>query len=141
MAPSRPSRTDKKTRDSSAQASFSPVLLNVLGYREEAEWVALALEMDTRGYGDTFTAAVKELYDLVLTQLSFARFKGQPELIWTPAEPIWFERFDEVRKERLNAWLFNREPEFLSYEIASLPIPSDQALIEIMKSKFVPDED
>lgn len=141
MTPSRPEKTDKKTRDSSAEAGFSPVLLNVLGYQEEGEWVAVALEMDVRGYGDTFVAALEEVYDLVLTQLSFARFKKQPELIWNPAEPTWFEHFDEVRKERLNAWLFDRELEPMPYEIASLPIPSDQAFGEIAKPQFVPDED
>jgi len=30
------------------------VTLNILGYREESEWVALALEMDLRGCGKTF---------------------------------------------------------------------------------------
>ena len=64
------------------------ILLNVLGYREEeaeAGWVALALEMDLRGYGTTFEAALEELKELVSMQISFSRFKGQPELIWKPA--------------------------------------------------------
>lgn len=141
MAPSRPNKTDNETRDSSAAPSFSPVLLNVLGYQEEGEWVAVALELDIRGYGDTFALALEEVYNVVLTQLSFARFKGQPELIWHPAESIWFEHFDKARQERLNAWLFDRQLEPMLYEIATLPIPSDHALAQIMKSKFVPDED
>ncbi|HEV2851194.1 MAG TPA: hypothetical protein VHC97_00165 [Thermoanaerobaculia bacterium] len=139
MAPSGPDKTSKRTRDSSAEASFSPVLLNVLGYQEESEWVALALEMDIRGYGDTFAAALKEVYDLVLTQLSFAQFKGQPELIWNPAEPIWFERFNEAKQEHLTAWLQDRKPD-PAYNLASLPLPSTLVLKQL-GSKFVPDED
>jgi hypothetical protein len=69
------------------------VNLNVLGYQEEGEWVALALEMDLRGYGETFEDALADLKDLVFMQVSFSRFKGQPELPWKAAEPIWFDRF------------------------------------------------
>jgi hypothetical protein len=67
------------------------ITLNVLGYQEVGEWVALALEMDLRGYGETFEDAFKDLEELVGMQIGFSRFKGQPELIWKAAEPIWFE--------------------------------------------------
>jgi hypothetical protein len=30
-------------------------------------------------------------------QIGFSRFKGQPELIWKAADPVWFERFAETR--------------------------------------------
>jgi hypothetical protein len=78
-----------------------PITLNVLGYQEEGEWVALALEMDLRGYGETFDEAFADLGDLVRMQIAFSRFKGQPELIWKAADPIWFEKrssflFDSV---------------------------------------------
>ena len=45
------------------EASHEPceLSINVLGYREEGQWVALALEMDLRGYGETFEAALREL--------------------------------------------------------------------------------
>jgi hypothetical protein len=65
----------------------------VLGYREDGDWVALALEMDLRGYGRTFGEALQELKDLVATQIQFAQFKGQFELMWKPAEAVWFQRF------------------------------------------------
>ena len=67
---------------------FFGASLNVLGYREQDEWVALAMEMDLRGYGSTFSEALEELADLVQTQIEFAQFKDQPELIWKPAEPV-----------------------------------------------------
>jgi hypothetical protein len=69
--------------------------LNVLGYRDGDEWVALALEMDLRGYGDSFEEALEDLRELVNMQISFSRFKGQAELIWKAADTIWFERFAE----------------------------------------------
>jgi hypothetical protein len=69
-----------------------PITLNVLVYQEEGEWVALALEMDLRGYGNTSEEALRDLEDLVGMQISFSRLTGQPELVWKAAEPIWFER-------------------------------------------------
>lgn len=74
------------------------ITLNVLGYHSDGQWVALALEMDLRGYGETFDEACEDLTDLVGMQISFSRFKGQPELIWKAAEPIWFERFAAKRQ-------------------------------------------
>ena len=113
-----------------------PMTLNVLGYREEDEWVALALEMDLRGYGETFEDAFKELEELVGMQIGFSRFKGQPELIWKAAEPIWFERFAEVRREYLEALVRDSEVTEPEYSIAGLPIPSAQVL-EGFRSSFV----
>lgn len=113
-----------------------PITLNVLGYQEEGEWVALALEMDLRGYGETFDEAFADLGDLVRMQIAFSRFKGQPELIWKAADPIWFERFAEVRREYLEALV--RESEMIEpeYSIAGLPIPPAH-VIESLKGSFV----
>ncbi len=101
----------------------SPVVLNVLGYREDGEWGALALEMDLRGFGATFGEALEELKDLVATQIRFAQFKDRPELVWKPAEAVWFERFADVRREHLNALVQHREPSDPSYDVAGLVIP------------------
>jgi hypothetical protein len=99
------------------------VVLNVLGYHEHDEWVALALEMDLRGYGRTFGEALEELTELVATQIRFAQFKEQPDLVWKFAEPVWFERFADVRREYLNALVQDRQPSDSSYDVASLLIP------------------
>lgn len=107
----------------SSEITLSRVALNVLGYQEEGEWVALALEMDLRGYGQTFVEALEELRDLVSTQIRFAQFKGQPDLVWRTAEPVWFERFADVRRERLHALVQERTPSDPSYDVASLVIP------------------
>jgi len=79
----------------------SEIRLNVLGYHEEGKWVALALEMDIRGRGPTFKAALDDLLELVEMQISFAKFKDQPELLWEPAEDIYWQRFQEARKRRI----------------------------------------
>lgn len=94
------SRTERKAEKGPSSSSFDvtpgAVVLNVLGYREQEDWVAMALEMDLRGYGQTFREALEELRELVATQIRFAHFKGQAELIWKSAEPVWFERFADV---------------------------------------------
>lgn len=100
--------------------------INVLGYQEEGEWVALALEMDLRGYGSSFEEAVGDLRDLVVMQIDFAHFKGQPELIWKPAEPHYWSLFSDLKRERLEALARGplpaspREPEL---QAGSLPVP------------------
>ena len=131
-----PSRTASKTekRPSELDVNPSTVVLNVLGYTEDDEWVALALEMDLRGYGPTFGEALEELTDAVATQIHFAHFKGQAELIWKPAEPVWFERFADVRRERLNALVQDRQPLDPSFDVASLVIPS---AVAAPKAEFV----
>jgi len=62
--------------------------LNVLGYKDGDEVVALALEMDLRGYGATFDEALDDLKDLVRMQLGFALFKhGSLDMAYFPAAP------------------------------------------------------
>lgn len=133
-----PSRTARKKAPSSASFDITPstAVLNVLGYREDEDWVALALEMDLRGYGQTFGEALKELTDVVAAQIRFAHFKGQIDLIWKSAEPIWFERFADVRRERLNALVQDRQPSDSSYDVAGLMIPSAPA-VGTLKPEFV----
>jgi hypothetical protein len=113
------------------------VTLNILGYREENEWIALALEMDLRGYGKTFDEALEELKDIVEMQIGFAIFKRQPEMILRPADPIWFDRFAEMRKSCLTEMLtVSHHSAHNDYEVAGLPIPSAHA-IEALQDKFM----
>jgi hypothetical protein len=123
----------------SGGSAMDAISLNVLGYREDGEWVALALEMDLRGYGETFLEALEDLKDLVAMQIGFSRFKGQPELLWKPADPIWYERFAEVRREYLDALVLNAEFSHQDYDLAGLPIPPAH-IIESFKGEFVASE-
>ncbi len=111
------------------------LFLNVLGYRvdEGEEWTALALEMDLRGHGETFDEALGDLFDLVEMQVSFAFFKGQPEMIWKPADPVWLERFAEVRQARLRDIYGGSEtrPEKGSYRVRGMPIPPPHVIADL----------
>lgn len=117
------------------QQHLCGVTLNVLGYQESKEWAALALEMDLRGYGKTFDEALKELKDLVEIQISFALFKGKPEMIFRPADPVWFERFADFRRSCLTEMFTSSHHSHGNYEVAGLPIPSAH-VIEALQSKF-----
>ena len=66
------------------------ITLRVLEYEEDGEHVALALEMDLRGYGGTKEEARTELADLILAQFSFAQMKNDPTLLWHDAEPHYW---------------------------------------------------
>lgn len=74
------------------------ISLKCLGFVEDGEWVAIALEMDLRGYGDSFESALDDLRESVHMQLSFARFKGDPSLILKPAADQYFEMYERNRK-------------------------------------------
>lgn len=99
------------------------ISLNILGYQEEGEWVALALEMDLRGYGDSFREAIADLRDLVIMQIGFALFKGQPDMILKPADPTWFQIYAERRRDWLSSVSVGGSSAREDYQIAGLPIP------------------
>lgn len=126
----------RRTVSNPLPAETPEIVVNVLGYREDDMWVALGLEIDIRGYGETFEKALEELRDLTSMQISFAQFKGQPEMIWRPADPVWFERFAEIRTQRLRN--LTKEPgDRADYQIRGLPIPPPH-IIAAMKSRFQP---
>lgn len=118
---------EPRIRSQHVAPRFFEASLNVLGYREEGDWVALAMEMDLRGYGSTFAEALDDLADLVQTQIDFAHFKGQPELIWKPAEPVWWARFAEVQRTALEAVAGPPAHGSRDYEWRGMPIPLDRA--------------
>ena len=109
--------------------------INVLGYKEDDDWVALALEMDIRGYGETFADALGELSELIDMQVTFALQKKQSEMIYSPADPIWFERFAEVRRERLAA-LATPSSESASYQVAGLTLPDPHVIAALIDPGF-----
>jgi len=115
------------------ERSQEGITLSILGYREDEEWVALALEMDLRGYGPTFEEALGELRDLVAAQISFALFKGQPDMIWKPAEGVWFGLFEQVRRQYLEAAVQARTFADNAYRAAGLPIPPPHVIARLQK--------
>jgi hypothetical protein len=119
----RGTRSPAKEGPSTDEDVIFEVTLSVLGYREAGEWVALALELDLRGFGATFHEAVEDLRDLVRMQVSFAHFKGQPEMVWKPAEGVWWGLFQQVRRDFLEASVRERQPSEDDYSIAEIRIP------------------
>ena len=109
----------------------SELTLSVLGYREEGEWVAVALEMDLRGYGSTFAHAATELAELVTTQIDFARFKGQPELIWKPAEPVYWTLFENTRRNHFYELVSSSTPRNPNYAVGGLALPPPHVIARL----------
>ena len=110
-------------------SNIHDVNVSVLGFREDGEWCALALEMDLRGYGETFEAAMEDLGASIAMQISFAVSKDQPSMIFHPAEPIYFSLFAQIRNDRLHSLAVGQgstsgagtiEDE---YAVAGLPMP------------------
>ncbi len=100
------------------------VSLNVLGY--EGEWVAHALEMDLRGYGKDFEKAVEDLLDLVKSQIQFAHFKGQSDLIYRPAAPVFWRLLHQLNEERIRSLGRKKKRSVqpaVKYDVASIAIP------------------
>ena len=116
-----------------AERTPSNLALNILGYQEEGEWVALALEMDLRGYGPTFDDSLDELGELVAMQLSFAQTKAQPELIWKPAEPVYWRLFEDARRDRLREFVLSEPPRNPEYEVRGLPLPPSHVIATLPK--------
>jgi hypothetical protein len=120
---------------SPGDAAIYEITLNVVGYKEHGEWAAIALEMDLRGFGSSFQDAVQNLMELVRIQVSFAHFKGQPEMVLKPAEPVWWERFAEVRREHLDALIRERSRPDTSFDIAGIRIPAAYAIAQFSQSE------
>lgn len=114
-------------------ATFNSVSINVLGFREEDQWVAIALEMDLRGYAITFEVALAELEELAKMQISFSHFKGDPDLLFHPAEQTYWRLYAQVSQERLRALsnaIEDTEPE---YQAGVLSFPPAHVLASLSK--------
>jgi hypothetical protein len=124
----------KAKKISSDEPRFCDVTVSVLGYKEDNEWVALGLEMDLRGYGKTFDEALEDLIDLVQMQISFATFKGQPEMIFHPAASEYYNLFAQLRADRLRFLTQREEEGEPEYHVGDIPIPPAHVIAEQKKN-------
>jgi len=99
------------------------VAVSVLGLHEDGEWCALALEMDLRGYGQTFEEALEDLHESMTMQIGFAHSKGETDMIFHPAEPVYFSLFAQVRNDHMIALAKSVSPAASEHAVAGLPIP------------------
>lgn len=126
---------EAKRRGGTAKKAFPCVInLSVLGYREDDEWVALALEMDLRGYGETFEDAIDDLKDHVAMQISFARFKHDPDLIFRSAESRYFEIFSALQQDAMRAIVTGKGCGTPDYGICDLEFPRPEVIAELNKN-------
>lgn len=114
---------------------FCGATVSVLGFREDGSWVALALEMDIRGYGDTFEEALEEMAECIDMQVNFSTFKGQPDMIFHPAAPEYFNLFAQVRGDFLRAAATATDTSDMEYQIGGIPVPHPH-VIENNKKTF-----
>ena len=62
---------------------------------------AAALEMDLRGYGQTFDGeALEDLRESMTMQIGFAHFKDELDMIF---HPVYFSLYAQVRNDHLTA--------------------------------------
>lgn len=100
----------------------SDIELRVLVYQDAdeaapGEWIAVALEMDLRGYGKTVNDALAELASVVKTQIEFAIFKQNLSLIFFEAEKKYFEMYEQRLREALLAT--DIRPDLVELEIVA----------------------
>ena len=79
-------------------------------FLEDSSWTALALEMDIRGYGDSAQAAIEDVVEVVMAQVTFAVQMGHPQNAWHAAEEKYWRMFKEARRERFVAEVSGTEP-------------------------------
>lgn len=83
-------------------ASLNKTLaLRVITYEDDEEQdgtlVALAIDMDLRGYGDSQAEAVEELEGLVDCQLQFAQQQNDLRMAFFPADKKYYDMFAEAQ--------------------------------------------
>jgi hypothetical protein len=75
--------------------------IRVLVYKEGAQYVAHALEMDILAYGRTEASAKKTLEGLLDNQLSFAACMEKTEMVNFPAPQEFFDRWEKANQAGL----------------------------------------
>lgn len=130
--------TNEAESTAAEKPAYFEATLNILGYREDEEWVALALEMDLRGYGQTWDEALDDLRDLVLMQISFAHSKDQLDMIWKSAEERYWEMFRQAQRARLLEALTTGQPHSRGeFHAGGLSIPPAH-VIAAQSGRFLP---
>jgi len=114
-----------KLRRSRQMVKKMPELsLSVLVYVEDKYKVAHCLEMDIKGRGANEDEAMEELLSLIEAQVSFAYQKGEPGLIYHPAEQRYFDIFRDLQVKILSSYPKPPKPDRnKKYTIRSTPMP------------------
>ena len=109
------------------------ITLSVIVYPEDGEFVALALEMDLRGYGSTSEEAMEELRELIAVQLSSAlQTHGSIESAMFRAEAQYFDMYHHAKLDEMKA-LFGerRQSSRTSAVFSDIPIPDPHVIAQM----------
>lgn len=114
----------------SSEDDSATMHLRVLGYKEDEEWCALCLEMDLRGYGDTFEEATEDLHNAIVSQFTFAMQMNSPDLLAFSAEQKYHDLFAKALYGSISRSLTGDHGQVSSGNqmISELPVPSAEAL-------------
>ena len=82
---------------------------NVIVFREDSKWSALALEMNVRGYGSTPELALEDVGVMLMAQVSFAVQRGHPESVWHPADEKYWRMWESARRNQFVAKMSGSE--------------------------------
>ena len=106
---------------------MNDVTINVLGYRENGDWIAHALEMDLVGVGDSFEEAIEALNEFIEAQVSFALYKKDPSLSFHDAPIRLFDLFSKVREIELRRLVAQRhvKDSMQEFRAGGVPVPQD----------------
>lgn len=65
----------------------------------ECEWVAVALELNLWGFGETAEEASRDLNESIESQISFSIAHNCPDVLDNQAEKKWFDLWDVLNSE------------------------------------------
>jgi hypothetical protein len=115
--------------------------LRVLLYKEDGETVAHALEMDLLEYGCGEKEALKALLRSIKNQISFASHKGNPEMVYFPAPPALFKRWERAHEAQLKGVVAPDTSATLDVRAVVIRVPAEQVIKAQATRKFARDRD
>lgn len=93
--------------DGQKGGDMNTLTVKVLGYFEDGEWVAHALELDLVGTGDSFEAASEELKGAIDAQVSFAIEQGNVDLIFKSAPKKYWTIYNKAQRDTFSRTIGN----------------------------------
>lgn len=120
------SAADKSVKHTTMAETIYTLQIRVLVCKEDSEYCARALEMDLLGYGKSESEAVEELKRAIEEQLSFAAHKNATkEILAFPADPEYFERWENAQKMAIRGIVLDDKPVRLSARAVILSFSRD----------------
>ena len=81
--------------EQTAEMNFNKKTIEVIGYREDGLWYALALEVSILGHGESLQEAVSLLEELIQDQIEFCNENGMS--YHYRSEEKYFQLYEELK--------------------------------------------